>query len=95
MFLLNMVNIAVGVYIIIALYQLYMYNDNMCGGALHHFYSHIFLVVFVAVGINSFILKGYETPLVLAILYVLQHVGKENMRLVKTSRWNRSVDRGD
>ena len=90
--LLIIVNLGSVLFIAITLYQSYKYRDGMTPSAHHHLISHGYLVLFFGLAINVFYFEGYITPLVFVFLYTLQHVGKENRRLVLTDRWTPTVE---
>lgn len=85
------INISMYFYFVVSAYQIYTYKKTIAEGAIHHLVSHLYIVLFFFISVNLFFLKGYVIPVLLSLLYMLQHLTKENMRLVKTSRWTESV----
>lgn len=85
------INIAMTLYVCIALYQIYRYRTTMADGAYHHLLSHLYIVLFSLIAINLYVFKGYVYPMIFAALHILQHASKENLRLIKTNKWTPSV----
>lgn len=82
-------NIVLMSYFIVSIYQGIRYRDQMTDDAFHHFISHIYLAGFLFVGINMLFFYSTAVPLMLSIFYILQHIVKENKRLLKTNSWRK------
>lgn len=77
------------VYILLSTYQAVAYKNNMTPDAFHHFLSHIYIATSLFIGLNMLFIYSICVPLVLAVLYLLQHIGKENKRLLMTNHWGK------
>ena len=84
-------NVVMVSYVIYAVYQAWMYGHNMTDGAYHHFLSHLYIVLFFLISLNVFIFKGWIVPFLLTLAYTIQHLTKENLRLIKTGKWTPTV----
>ena len=89
---LIIVNVGVFLFLALTVYQSRKHKKTMADGAYHHLISHGWLVFFFAVAVNVFYFKGYVSPLLFVFMYTVQHVMKENFRLVETNKWTESVD---
>lgn len=79
-------------YLVVSIYQAYKYKNSMSESAYHHFLSHIFIVASAVVSSNLYVYECYITPIIFTILYIMQHVYKENNRLLQTNRWTPTVE---
>ena len=89
---LLIINIASFIFVAVSIYQIFKFRNTMTGGALHHFYTHSLIIISIAVSVNLYFYNGNTIPILLVVLYCMQHVMKENRRLTKTSRWTPTVE---
>lgn len=92
--LLIVINTFSIIYIILTIKYAYKKKDIMTDGAIHHLTSHMLILVFLIIAINLYVYKGFISPLVFVLLHLLQHVTKENIRLMRTNRWTPTVEDG-
>ena len=78
-------------FLLSTLYQIVVYKHKMSDTAYHHLISHGYLVLFFSISINVFYFYGYVTPMAFTFAYVVQHVFKENLRLIHTNKWTEDV----
>lgn len=78
-------------YFIVTAYQAYMHKHKMTDSAIHHLISHTFIVLFLMISLNLYIYKDYVLPFFVSLAHALQHVMKENRRLIETNKWTNSV----
>lgn len=85
------INVLAFVYVFVIMKVGYNRRDKMTNGAYHHLISHTLILVFLIIGIDLYIIEGYIYPLIFTLLHLVQHVTKENIRLLKTNRWTPSI----
>lgn len=88
---LLVINIVSTFYIVVSVYQRWKHKNTMSSGAYHHMLSHLYITCFSVLAVNIYMLTGIAAPIVFAFLYIIQHVSKENSRLIKTNKWTDSV----
>lgn len=91
-----MLNIGFAFYFMVSGYQWYMYRNVMSNESLHHFWSHNSIVIMFTISINFWIHEGSWIALVFVIasfIYLLQHIMKENYRLIHYSRWTKDIEK--
>lgn len=88
---LIIINVATGAFILQSFYLIYRYKSTMASGAYHHLLSHLWIVIYGAISINLYACCDYIYPMIFVALHIIQHVVKENLRLVSTGRWTPSV----
>ena len=71
--------------------QAYRHKNTMTETALHHLLSHWYIVFFLTLSLNAYLLKGFVVPLIFVMLHFLQHITKENIRLTKTDKWTEGL----
>ncbi len=82
-----LVNASCTLYIFITCMGIYTYRLSLTDDAIHHLLSHIYIVIFFMISINLYIDKGWTIPLVFSLLHALQHITKENFRLITQNDW--------
>jgi len=84
-------NTIIVAYLFHALYLGIRHKNMMSSAAYHHLISHAYIGVSLSIGINSFMYFGRIAPLLGASIYVLLHLVKENLRLVKSGFWTPTI----
>lgn len=90
---LLMLNIISFGYTVVSLYQIFKYKDKMAIGAVHHLLTHLYIALLATGAVNLYAYNGCVSGLLFVALYILQHISKENLRLIRTNRWTDSVER--
>lgn len=93
---MTILNTAFIIYFIVSGYQWFKYRKIMSEGSLHHFWSHNAIVFLFTISINFWILEGSWVSLVFVIAsftHLLQHVMKENYRLIHDGKWAKDLDK--
>lgn len=85
------VNIITVIYVFVTMKVAFNRKEKMTDGAYHHLISHMLLVTFMIISIDLYVIKGYTLPFVFMLVYLLQHVTKENLRLLDTNRWTPTI----
>lgn len=88
---LIILNIVFAGYLLITIPYTFIHKSKMTAEAYHHLWSHTYIVIFLAISINVYVYKGFTVPLIFTLLHVIQHVSKENIRLMSTNRWSKDV----
>jgi len=88
---LIVLNIVFVLYLIVTIYYSFLNKHKMTSESYHHVWSHTYIVFFLAMSINLYMFKGWVIPLVFALLHMVQHVTKENVRLMSSNRWTKDV----
>ncbi len=55
----------------------------------HHLISHTLLMVSLVLSLNVMLRFDIEFPFILTVLYLIQHLVKEDVRLVNTGDWKK------
>lgn len=85
------VNIIAALYVFITMKVGLNRKEKMTDGAYHHLISHMLLVAFIIIAIDLYVVRGYTLPFILMLVYLAQHVTKENLRLLDTNRWTPTI----
>ena len=78
-------------YFILVANCLFFNKHKVTDNSMHHILSHSYIVGFFMISTNLYIYKDLKTPFVISFLYLLQHLIKENIRLIKTNKWSEDV----
>ena len=89
--ILIIVNIVLIGFIAHTAYLCVVYGRAMGESSRHHLISHGSIVFFFFIALNIFVIKGWIVPLIFVLGHIIQHVIKENLRLVKTGTWTPEV----
>ena len=85
------VNIVIVMYLSHIAYLRARHKSMMSYTACHHLLSHAYIGASLAIGANLFIYFGNIIPLLGACIYVLSHLVKENLRLVRSGFWTPGI----
>ena len=88
---LLILNTLMVVYLISSMYKLIKFRSVLSDESIHHLLSHTFIVMFFLVSVNVYSYSKCTIPLTVSFAYLLQHLVKENVRLVRTGKWTPSI----